>query len=488
MSIDIDFTGKLLPNDGQNPTYMSSYPTGNAPTGTQHGARYVVNATGLQVASFGTKAAQAPAIWEQFKNGTEGQLLAAYDSTWNAYASHNGGKITANNPRYVGSKSAYKDSSMQEFDTNYKKYSQTDSVFASYWIYLSGDSVADYVQYKTSRTTSDTDAGGGGVYNDVGSLGTSRFIPDQFTSYWSGAGQGGNLYDDGIMPQLNQWYKIVTIAKQGTQGAANGLFITKTLSQSGNGGKSVTNADWLVPSTAYAGGNTYNNGDYVGMVKPAGTNSGINHTFRCNTNGTTIAPFDGSGNIQSGWTLAGRENFKFNTHLLGLMQANARIFYTVNTITDNTTYTVTINGTAYPINSGTGATANSIMAALVTAVTNGGVHFAEIKNGQIYAAVSNGAGVTQGVFDSKFTPRYVKTYISDVYVDTSLSRFEVGEDPVYANCKILEPQPYASWNGSQVKFNINAPTISGNKYLFFTDSNNVTYALGLMQSGGVHNA
>jgi len=118
-----DLTHLVMNADG---TWNSLYPTGNKPP------RIVVNGSG-----FGTKSAQSPAIVSSFNSAADGQLLSSYDPAWVTY-NGSGAVITDDNPRYTGQKSAFNDFSRGEFWTNYKQYTQTRSVYLSYWARVSG--------------------------------------------------------------------------------------------------------------------------------------------------------------------------------------------------------------------------------------------------------------------------------------------------------------------------------------------------------------
>lgn len=203
-----------------------------------HGNSVTINTGQL---NFGTRSNQSPLIWDRF-NGTPGELLSAYDSTWEPYLSHDGALIgdSALTARYSGGKYAYNTSSRHEFDTNSKTLSASRTRYLSYW-YRTVDvevSSTDEGVIKHCRLTSSTGIGGGGVYNGRGVHALSAAIPqgngDPFVFFTNSANVvqdqlkvgGGAEY---IPVPWNQWAKISMWLRMSDVGQANGHFGIKVL-------------------------------------------------------------------------------------------------------------------------------------------------------------------------------------------------------------------------------------------------------------------
>jgi hypothetical protein len=222
-----------------------TYRTGSAPDGLFKLSGPYVDGEDITIESavidFGSRVQQTPLIWDTFAGGTDGQLLSAYDPTWQAYGGHQGALIGSGaTARYAGGKYAYNTSARHEFDTNFKTFGASRSRFISYWwrtvdLEISG---ADEGVLKMCRLTSSAAIGGGGVYNGKGSHYLSALIPqndgDPFVGYYNSAGTivdgvgpgGSNEYFE--LP-INEWCRIDMFVRMSEVNTPNGIFACNVL-------------------------------------------------------------------------------------------------------------------------------------------------------------------------------------------------------------------------------------------------------------------
>lgn len=362
---------------------------------------------------FGTKPSNAPAISEYFTNAVDGQLLSSYSPDWVAYAD-DGGVVTESNPRYSGHKSAYNDFTRGEFSTNYKKYTPSRSVYLSYWARICGFRAGyDGGVIKHGRITSSAAAGGGGVYNGEGNqaFGGVRYGTGGFLS-WSGSENSlNNLGEFSGLP-IDTWFRIEYEVYLNDVDVANGFY---------------------------------------------------------NLQGDVFSGQQ-SGAIMQRKTGYEKTNYLLDATLLGLEIANPAKWYKPIIFTALTTYTVTVDGIACSWASGGSVpTANDICTNLRLAViATGGVNplYTTVYDNELYIDYGK-----TSVYDSKFELGHVfGLQVSDVYLDTSLARFVVGNAATYAACTIKEPQPYTYWTDDEVVLIKNFPTITGTKYLYFVST------------------
>ncbi len=358
---------------------------------------------------FGTKLAQTPAIVERFATGTEGQLVNTYDPTWIKYGSQNiGAYITELNPRYSGAKSAANTFTRGEFSTNYKQYTPTRSVFLSYYSRISQWETPDYGVIKLSRITSSSASGGGGVYNGLGGTSMGGSDPDSGTGYASTNDAAGVSVTSSIFPySTSQWLRIEHQLYLSDLDTANGFFTT------------------MVNETLYQ--------SLSGRISR-----------------TTATQF-----LQ-------------DTLLMGLEHANPNKFHYVSTLTPFANYTVTVNGTPRTYTADADPTENEIITGLKSVLDAAGI--SNTRNGNELAVDPNassyswGAGFTQ----IERTPIVQNT---DIFLDTSLQRFVLTNNATYASATIKEPQAYTSWSDTEVDLTLFAPTITGDRHLFFVTPN-----------------
>jgi hypothetical protein len=368
----------------------------------------IVNGSG-----FGTKSANSPAIAEYFTGAANGQLLSSYSPSWVAYAD-DGGVITNLNPRYSGHKSGYNDYTRGEFSTNYKQYDPSRSVFLSYWARICDfRSGYDGGVIKHGRITSSSAAGGGGVYNEEGSqaFGGVDYGTGGYPS-WSGSENGLNSLGEFSDLPLDAWFRIEYEVHLNDVDVANGFY---------------------------------------------------------NLRGDVFSGRQ-SGAIMQRKTGFTKANYLLDTTLLGLEIANPKKWYKPVVFTALTTYTVTVDGIPCSWTSGASApTANDICTNLRLAViATGGVNpsYTTVYQDELYIDYGKSS-----VYDAKFAVGHkVSLQVGDVYLDTSLSRFVIGNAATYAACTIKEPQPYYSWNNTQVKLTKKLMAFSGQKYLYFVNA------------------
>ena len=369
---------------------------------------------------FGTKLAQSPAIVERFASGTEGQLVYDYDNTWTKYGAQNvGGYITELNARYTGGKSAANKFTRGQFSTNHKSYAQTRAVYLSYWARITDWTAGDYGVIKLSRITSSVGAGGGGVYNGLGGTSLGGSNPNSGNGFSSTNDAAGVLSSTYAFPYpTSGWTRVEHQLYLSDLDTANGFFSTR------------------VGETAYE--------SLSGRISR-----------------TTATQF-----LQ-------------DTLLLGLEQANPNQFYEVTTLTPSATYTVTVNGTPRSYVADASPDANEIITGLKAVLDA-----ASISNTRVGNELAIDPNASSVVFDSKFTiiSRIPIVQNADIFLDTSLQRFVLTNNAVYSSATIVEPQAYTAWSDTEVDLTLFAPTITGDRHLFFVTPNstggNVTTYFG----------
>lgn len=358
---------------------------------------------------FGTKLAQTPAIVERFTTGTEGQLVNTYDPTWIKYGAQNvGGYITEANARYSGAKSAANTFTRGQFSTNYKSYTASRAVYLSYWARIAEWTAGDYGVIKLSRITSSVSSGGGGVYNGLGGTSLGGSNPNSGNGFSSTNDAAGVTSSTYAFPYpTSGWVRVEHQLYLSDLDTANGFFTTR------------------VGETAYE--------SLSGRISR-----------------TTATQF-----LQ-------------DTILLGLEQANPNQFHYVTTFTPLATYTVTVNGTPRSYTAGASPDANEIITGVKAALDA-----ASISNTRVGNELAIDPNASSVVWDSKFA-QIARTPIvqnTDIFLDTSLQRFVLTNNATYASATIKEPQAYTSWSDTEVELTLFAPTITGDRHLFFVTPN-----------------
>jgi hypothetical protein len=213
------------------------------------------NVITISGAGFGEKATAAPLEFQRFE-GTANAPVETEIPSWPGYR-YNGlgsdGSILSSERSHSGATSAMnRMPEMGQFATNYHKYTPSDNVFASYWLYIEMVSTDEYrddsltTQIKLARVTSDTDAGGGGVYNGTptDNGGTWRWSPVYAYTAAIGSGTsvngplgidagvtypmetegatGGSRY---VSAPINKWTRIdYWVQNSSAPGVADGVF------------------------------------------------------------------------------------------------------------------------------------------------------------------------------------------------------------------------------------------------------------------------
>jgi hypothetical protein len=233
-----------------------SYRTDPVPSGLFALSAPFVNGNRIAIQSpvidFGSKTQQSPLIWDNFSSGTDGQLLTAYDPTWQAYNGTAGALIGQGaNARYSGGKFAYNTSTRGEFFTNFKTLGASRTRFLSYWWRTADLEInsTDQGVLKMCRLTSSAAIGGGGVYNGRGAHYLSALIPQNdgapFMGYYNSAGSdttnfgpgGSNAY---IELPINEWCRIDMFVSMSHVNTPDGIFSCSVL-----GGPSYSRNDLI---------------------------------------------------------------------------------------------------------------------------------------------------------------------------------------------------------------------------------------------------
>jgi hypothetical protein len=231
----------------------------------------------LAGSNFGAKTQAAPLEFQRFA-GTNGVAVEVEIPAWPGYAENDlagghSGSIFSNTRSHSGSTSAMnRQPDMGHFATNYHKYTATDNVFVSYWVYVEMEADDEYrdssatTQLKLLRVTSDTDAGGGGVYNSAGTSSGGTWVWSTIFAYTATETSSGLLsgpldVDAGAtnpmatsgytssngnsryveMP-INQWTRIdMWVQNSSAAGEADGVFGFNAVGVSGNTNLSFEN-------------------------------------------------------------------------------------------------------------------------------------------------------------------------------------------------------------------------------------------------------
>lgn len=168
--------------------------------------------------SFTSKPTAAPLIWDDFEDGSNGAALTT--GNWSKYLGTNGGQYS-NTQAYTGSLSAYNNvtsANGEGFNTSYQRFTASDEVYYSYYIYYDISGSLDSI-VKLGRIT----AGTSSSPNDYGSPNTIiQWQPDVgwgYSSYYDGDSStqkttGGYSEDS--------WQKVEIYNKLSTAGSSNG--------------------------------------------------------------------------------------------------------------------------------------------------------------------------------------------------------------------------------------------------------------------------
>jgi hypothetical protein len=355
---------------------------------------------------FGTKPAQAPALWETFQ-GEPWQLLREFDPSWVAYAG-SGALITDLNPRFPGHRSAYSDFSRGQFWTNYRRYTPSRSVFLSMWARTHNFRPGlDGGAAKLQRVGSSISAGGGGDYNEEGVHALGGASPSAWYASWSGSeNQLNNTgYLDSAWYPMNAWRRIEYEIQLSDIDVSNGFYNVHV--------------------------------DRFGSKR--------------------------SGPIMDRRSGLPRSNFLLDSTLLGLMIANAHVWYRPVQLLANSDYSVSVSGTTYTYRSGASVpTAQEVVAGLSTQLAAASIiHRTQAGQIQIDWARSS-------VYDSTFEqlPPW-GLQVAELYVDTDFKRFYCGDADSWAACTETNVMPFSAWSDSLVLLRNVRGAIDGRRWLYF---------------------
>ena len=108
-------------------------------------------------------------------------------------------------------------------------------------------------------------------------------------------------------------------------------------------------------------------------------------------------------------------------------------------------------------------------------------------NGDVFAEISGVFHETEATYNYWMIGQYfrrvpvifddlptalLKVYWGELYVDNTLARIEIGDDPVFASCSHREIQIPETWDGGEASFTVNQGTFEqdADLYLFLVDS------------------
>lgn len=454
-----------------------------------HGQPLTLNAHGF---SFGAKAAQAPAIWENFQAGINGNSLQVYTPAWVKYdgPSSIGARVSANHPRYAGAKSAYNIAS-DGFSTNYRAFPATRKVYLSHYMYVAtrGNSTgimsnvtatgftltgANWTtNYWTKYVVMVTAGRGWGVlgYGEIGSNTTD-------TITFSAGGHGGWWYYwkvAGVSAGVDVPYTIVSGEVSIDQTGAGDSYGPWTAA---NG---VVRADWLirvrsnttgVDGQVKIGADVQNPVYTLTAVLPDATSQfkivpklqlkQVRVTASGAAGGTPNNNYNGTGTHGlSSWHMQNDNNSKVE------MFPNA---IPDKTITCPTNEWYRLEVWIYLSDAGV---ANGYFAAQVT--TAAGVR-TKVEHLNLMNRQANETylldEVLLGLMFANLVTTDVEAYTTDIYLQSgSWSRIEIGNSASVTG-GLRDPQPYNSWAANQIVINNqNVAGLPGNKYVWFFDDN-----------------
>lgn len=401
----------------------------NPITGLWGSEEYVFPANQLIIIGEGAGTKASPPItWELF-GGSVGQLVSEYDSSWVPYAGE-GALITDVNPRFPGHKSAYNNPARNptpggnsQFWTNYKTNlaRKGRTRYVSYRVYVNyreGYELGG--QIKFARVTSSAASGGGGVYNGAGAQILNAPAPESWQGGWVGSdGVTGTStgYLEGAWFPSNRWVHIEYECYLSDVDATDGFFTI-----------------------------------------------GVAHEGTRST-GPIMQRYSGYGAAST---------LLFDTLLLGLEVANPEHWYTPNSLTANTDYTISAtnlsatNYTATWASGGTVPTAAEVVNGLKAELIAQGMPSGDIRsnpdNLDEFGLYWGYETVTVSANLSRSNPMSVQQ--SETYEDDDFRQVFIGDSPVWASCTEYHPQPRTLWEDTVRLFDVYFGGITGQKWAF----------------------
>lgn len=382
----------------------------------------LVNWTGL-----GTKSDPSPIVWETF-DGDVDQLVSDYDADWIPYAG-DGGIIRDINPRFSGHKSAYNNPARNpapggnsQFWTNYKTNlaRKGRSFYVSYYVRVNIRESGELGgQIKFMRLTSSAASGGGGVYNGTGVHGINAPAPESWQPIWTGSNtSGGQLLADlnGAWYPANRWIKI----------------------------------------------------EYEIYLSDLDTNNGFYNAYVTHEGSVK------SGAIMQRFSGYGADNFLIDTVLLGIEAVNIEHWYTPNSLTAATDYTISathFNATNYSATWNSGGsvpTAAEVVNGLKAALLADGMPEADLRsnpdNLDEFGMYWGYETVVVSENLSRSNPMSVQQ--GETYVSDDFRQFFIANAPVWADSTEDHAQPPEAWADTQALLNVYFGGITGQKWLF----------------------
>ena len=372
----------------------------------------------VEGSGFGTKAYNTPITWETF-DGTDGQLVSAYNPAWVGYNGQVGGLISTLNPRFSGHQSAYNVATRNGFDTNYKTNTARKgrTRYLSYWVRVNYREDIEAGQIKFGRVTTSAASGGGGVYNGTGSQILNAPAPKSWQGTWTGSNNSGIVnmgYLDGSWYPANRWIRVEYEVYLSDLDTTNGFF-----------------------------------------------------NIHCAHQGSYL-----SGSIMQRYSGYSADNYLLDTTLLGLETVNTETWVAPNVLSPSTTYTVTVNKSGTPyigtyISGGSAPTAEEVIngikaSILVAGIPSGDVHTNPANTGEIGFYWNTTVTYTSNL--SRSNPISVQQ--SETYEDDDFKRFYLGNASTWASCTESNPQPYVSWSDTGVLLAKHAGAITGRTWLY----------------------
>jgi hypothetical protein len=366
---------------------------------------------------FGTKPYSTPITWETF-NGTDGQLVSAYNADWVGYNGNDGGLISTLNPRFAGHKSAYNVATRNQFDTNYKTNTARKSRtrYLSYYTRVNYREDLEEGQIKFARISTSVASGGGGVYNGVGVQTLNAPAPKSTQAGWSGSNGAFNSpgYLNSAWYPDNRWIRV----------------------------------------------------EYEVYLSDLDVSNGF-YNIHCAHQGSLL-----SGNIMQRFSGHSADNYLLDTTLLGIETVNTETWVTPNVLTPSTTYTVTVVKSSVPY-IGTYTSGGSVPTAaeiidgikatiLIAGLPSADVHTNPANTGEIGFYWNTTVTYTSNI--SRTNPISVQQ--SETYEDDDFKRFYIGNADTWAACTESNPQPYTAWSDTYVQLIKYVGAISGRTWLY----------------------
>lgn len=171
--------------------------------------------------SFGT--GTTPLVWENFEEGTDGQLLS--ETGWTAYGASDGAIYSDTQSYGQGSISAHNavgDNGRTDFATSYKHLSVTGEIYVSYMFRFDLDGTDKRGNMKHLRIGSNGDTASENGYSGEGVIKTEYDYYNSWNRFYYNYTYD-DYYTQTILDEVDgQWHRIEMYAKISDPGTANG--------------------------------------------------------------------------------------------------------------------------------------------------------------------------------------------------------------------------------------------------------------------------